>query len=463
MANNFRQSGFYYVSKWGSDANSGTSPETPFATISRAIAVATTTRSIVIGAGTYEEAFNTGYGHTLTPDGLVVLKGNSSNALTIQGPVNGMGLITIQDYATVNLNAGFAAVVTSGAKFQNINTINFGASSIRCDITSCIFINIAIFNGAGTNNLLYIDKSILINVTSMVGTGLEGITNSYTNGATQIRMRNRAMTNCNIMGSITKTADNTNYDNLAAYQASVAASLVVNCFNLPPLFNNVQKGDFTLQANSPHIAKATDGGNIGGTSFAKTFTAAVSSIEGDNDNAHNAFLVANGAEYTNLVPSANGQDLIIANGFTEGSVRSGAMAIAANPQALNAIGYLGFLLYNRSQAGGSANNKNVPDGNVYYNANNGIGGANPDRLTLKIRTSTKPTKPAADVNADWDNNGYAPAGMWLTIPWNETPAIDTSYRGNGEPDFNAASSQPVTGMWLQVIVTLTNKYTNVAS
>jgi len=55
MANNFRLTGDYYVSKEGSDANSGFTPDLPKLTVAAGIALLTTSnKTLVIGTGIYE-------------------------------------------------------------------------------------------------------------------------------------------------------------------------------------------------------------------------------------------------------------------------------------------------------------------------------------------------------------------------------------------------------------------------
>ena len=80
----FRYTGNYYVSPNGSDANNGTSPNTPFATIQAAIDAVgnTSSQTIVIGSGTYNESLSSPQTHntnlylTLQGDGEVIINGD---------------------------------------------------------------------------------------------------------------------------------------------------------------------------------------------------------------------------------------------------------------------------------------------------------------------------------------------------------------------------------------------------
>src|SRR5438270_5124807 len=91
--NNFRLTGTYYVSKAGSDSNSGTSPDSPKASIGATLAlVNANNQTIIISSGTYEEALTrigTAYtGLNIFTDGNVTIQGDTTNAISIVG-ING--------------------------------------------------------------------------------------------------------------------------------------------------------------------------------------------------------------------------------------------------------------------------------------------------------------------------------------------------------------------------------------
>lgn len=86
----FRYSGDYYISPAGNDANSGTSPNAPFATIQAAFDAAGNTNGLtfVIGSGTYNEALSTPFSNTSTyswvlqGDGEVIINGDGVSQST---------------------------------------------------------------------------------------------------------------------------------------------------------------------------------------------------------------------------------------------------------------------------------------------------------------------------------------------------------------------------------------------
>ena len=140
MPHNFKLTGDYYVSKDGSDANDGLTPDTPFKTINRLYTVAGTMAGMrfIIGAGVYQEGYEgpAGGNNTFTiGDGEVILRGNGSNAFRVTpvgGQVTYFENLTIDNYLTIGL-------FTSGTPvYRNcriINCPNFDINSKAGDPT----------------------------------------------------------------------------------------------------------------------------------------------------------------------------------------------------------------------------------------------------------------------------------------------------------------------------------------
>ena len=144
MAHKFTYTGDYYVSANGSDANSGTSPDAPFATIQAALnAVGTTTnQTIVIGTGVYSEALYGG--------GSAYSGGNYTGQLylTLRGDgdvvVNGSGVSDTNNAALSGMRNGFIYNITFANWYVAFSDPNSGSSNqyrfnqhYDCNVINC--------------------------------------------------------------------------------------------------------------------------------------------------------------------------------------------------------------------------------------------------------------------------------------------------------------------------------------
>tara|TARA_Y100000385_G_scaffold88779_1_gene91355 strand:+ start:638 stop:2176 length:1539 start_codon:yes stop_codon:yes gene_type:complete len=147
----FRFTGDYYISPSGNDANNGTTPDTPFATIQAAVdaAGATTSLTFVIGSGTYNEVLtrassaNSNLTWTLQGDGEVILNGNGvsqSNNVCISQYAEYWRNCTFNDLTFANWLRGFNE---TNQNYFYPNTFN-----------RCTFINITSMYAASTSATL---------------------------------------------------------------------------------------------------------------------------------------------------------------------------------------------------------------------------------------------------------------------------------------------------------------------
>lgn len=280
------------------------------------------------------------------------------------------------------------------------------------------------------------------------------LNNCYVNGFSNITLTSTAANASdynNLMGKIRVTASGTYYS-LADHQINFP-TLNVHSFNLPPLFNDSTKEDFTLQAGSPHLNAAfvgssgalstTTGYNIGGTAYAKPFH-----VTGASE-----WQVSNGAIWENV--TQQGTDIVVTAGNPYGRITSAPLLISSNPVMLGNINYFGLQLFNKSKAGGSDTNKSVPDANM-YTGSDPSGGGNPDRLTLEMRFVSTDAKPQAEN--DWNNGYLLPSGAFGKFVINAQPFVDNSQKGNGEPDYAVTVTNVVVATWVQLRITLRNDY-----
>jgi len=487
MAYNFKLTGDYYVSVDGSDSNNGLTKDTPKRTVQAALNLATTgSRTIIIGAGVYKEALlksSTVVNMDFFADGNVVFESPSQNS-TISFSVNG----TIRFYDIVFLNYNQITAYLGGASGP---TIQFYRCKLYNIFLSGAYVNFYLINsivinltGTSVGNVSFTTFSIGSIYVNSIFTSNNQIINSYFNESCFLSSVNISAANFNynnircsiIMNSAstvttgvyqdvygryydlsitTSTGDGgvstpfgRPYTNGAAFSFATHRILYptynVNSFSADPKFNNIEAQDFTLQVTSPHIGRASDGTNIGGTKYANRYA-------------------AKGAEFNTSAVSVTGlaftgNDWSISGGTT-GEVVSAPILISATAKVLQKISYNGLLEFNKSITGGTAGNRNVPDQEVYDSTAQppNVTGANPDRLVYYMRYSTQTSQPSAD--AQWDNGGYWTAGTYGTFEWNTKPTIDNAFLGNGHPSFNSgvtATSLNVT--WIQLKVKLRNDY-----
>ncbi len=164
----FRYTGDYYISPSGNDANSGTSPNAPFATIQAAFDAAGTTTNLtfVIGSGTYGEALvtsntnNSVMNWTLQGDGEVIINGDgiteTFNAALAQNYVRS---VYIKNITFANWLYGFNKSGQNQNYFQNVY------------FTECKFINInSMYSSATYNTVVYQSCTFIKSRFPLIGT-----------------------------------------------------------------------------------------------------------------------------------------------------------------------------------------------------------------------------------------------------------------------------------------------------
>ena len=499
MAHNFKLTGNVYVSVDGNDSNNGLTKDTPKRTVQAGFNVLGAGQTLIIGAGVYKETIVTtdkAGSLTIRGDGYVVLEGAGSSYAVWnggQGNLYTFNGIEFRNYTWVfgyPFSYGTTGQVYNNCIFKGINvvggsTINYTSSIIiNCNITSL------------STALVQFNKSIIVN--SKIGFYQLNDTPGYVVGYSgkMNLATNSYFTNCALNCSI--SAVNFNYNNIQntsiildtastvttgvyqdiygryydlsittstgdgtvgnpygrPYTAGSAFSFTnhrilyptfnANSFSSDPKFNDILAQDFTLQSTSPHIGKASDSSNIGGTNYALRYS-------------------SKGAEFNTSAVSVTGLAFVgndwTISGGTTGEVVSAPILISATAKVLQKISYNGLLEFNKSITGGTAGNRNVPDQEVYDSTAQppNVAGANPDRLVYYMRYSTQTSQPSAD--AQWDNGGYWTAGTYGVFEWNTKPTIDNAFLGNGHPSFNSgvtATSLNVT--WIQLKVKLRNDY-----
>jgi hypothetical protein len=492
MAHNFKLTGDYYVSKEGVDTNDGLTPTTPLLTIQAALNKITTgvTRLIIVGTGVYREPISYTLSATnrkvrLYADGQCVIEGDGANSFVVVNSSNTGTEFTINGFELRNyLDIDISPRLNHNPTYNILNcTIkspmwsnNLWSGTHTYLIENCVFIN-SISVGNITNNSMFMRKCILINssvLSSTVnpilalntyvdsqsfinGNGANGFNNiqgglvvnsasAVTTGVIQDTVGNYydlSLAGTGGAGTIGDPywRDNTNGAGFFLAEHRIAyPTLNTRSFSADPLFNDAPNLNFTLQSNSPHIKAASDYvSNIGGTEYAVYIAATDDELDLD---ATVTDLTLAGGAYTITSPA------------TEGSVISAPIFLQwPIVKPLTKIEYTGGLEFNKSITPPAAGNNNVPAYDTYTTG----AGANPDRLSIRMRYSTQQTEPTLD--AHWDNGGYWPAGEWRVFELNAKPKIDVNGIGNGSPTYIESSSLgDLTPSWIQTEIVLRDDY-----
>jgi hypothetical protein len=487
MPNNFKLTGNYYVSKFGNDSWSGTSPDAPKRTIQAGLSLIPTvggTYSLIIGAGVYNESLNkdTGFGPatTIIGDGLVIIDGENANR-RFTGQINSNAVYTFRNIFFRNFSFFNIPTSTIGQlRFENCLFYSFSMSQTNNGFywafSNCVFINCilqGISNTTGTTHSY--DKSIIINSSILSTAWISSFINSYTLNSDIGMASNIAGSSFNynnIQGSILMNVASSvtsgviqdtlgRYYDLSLAEPYKRGDTILKPFNfsnhriayptmnasssaVDPKFNSIEDQDFTLQADSWHIGRASDGiSNIGGTKYALRRTSRIS-FSGSQATVDPSLIF----QYDNY---------IISGSQVTGSITSAPIAVnTATPKVIQKVTYNGLLAFNKDTGSASGSNQNVPDFDTFTSAS-GNAAANPDRLVYYMRHTTGSSIPVSD--AGWDNGGLWTAGQYNVFEWNTKPSIDNLGVGNGSGSFNAAVSPTfIQATYVQMQVKLRNDY-----
>jgi hypothetical protein len=501
MAHNFKLTGNIYVSKEGNDANAGTSPDAPKLTVQAGLNALTSGQVLVIGAGFYNENLQRELNNTtilslfVIGDGLVIINGDGINVWLYSASVGGSAIIRTIFFKNIIFSGGNTIQVqASGGTGVQQYVLDFE----NCVIKNPIFLNYSFGSGDGrvnfrktvfTSNLTisgspavpsrgshidsiyinstlsiflsmincYIDPYSVVTPTNTISTNnfnfnniqgaiIMNVASAVTTGVIQDKVGNYydlSLAGTGGAGTIGDPFWRDNTNGAAFYFAEhriAYPTFNTRSFSADPLFNDAPNLNFTLQSNSPHIKAASDYvSNIGGTEYAVYIAATDDELDLD---ATVTDLTLAGGAYTITSPA------------TEGSVISAPIFLQwPIVKPLTKIEYTGGLEFNKSITPPAAGNNNVPAYDTYTTG----AGANPDRLSIRMRYSTQQTEPTLD--AHWDNGGYWPAGEWRVFELNAKPKIDVNGVGNGSPTYIESSSLgDLTPSWIQTEIVLRDDY-----
>lgn len=378
----------------------------------------------------------------------------------------------------------FAPIANSGARFTGLTFEQFGGFNFRNYLygnpiyyTQCVFKALPEFAAApnsSADGLTTFEDCVFVNVSfarcgettftrclffNCTGDGLSRLNHCYLDATTALATA--GATGCNVDPAA---------DPAAGHGLNVAGAGLARAspggLSASPSFNALAQDDFSVRADSPHLAA-----DIGPRQYRQATSYLVQ--------APAAGQLAEAAN-TSFAPVGGGSPvgLLGTSGPLEGT-EAGALALRPAPDAdgpvrlrtdrvrhatglpreLSYMQVLGANNFNasypalESQLNPNAPevfNNNVPTAGRYAA---GEAGRTPARLSYHLRWSTLPD-PRPDHPEDW-----ATGAALVECEWNTRPLYNPATNiGNGRPDFVVADGQPVICTWYQLEVSLTNAY-----
>lgn len=242
---------YYFISKSGSDGSGDGLPTNPYLTIQGAMTAGGTSKNYVVGSGEYAaEDLSGADKKSIYGDGIVYLRGNSTNALAT-GILYFNNLI-IEDYAFLR-NSTQGGHRFLNCFIKNCTTVQTGGTVDRLQIQNSLVINCSIeasWTGAGGPQL--INETAFINSTFINTDANTLITNSYFDS------------------NSTLTCDNTTstyefeYNNMEGTQTNAPTS-EIGTISADPLFNGSPSDyETSIESTSPLVGAGANGRTIGG-------------------------------------------------------------------------------------------------------------------------------------------------------------------------------------------------------
>jgi len=457
MAHNFTGSANLYVSKAGNDANAGTDPNSPKLTLASAVSAMTNGQTVRLGEGYYYESIALGskFG-TFIGDGIVVIDcaagGFTHTATSSTYVFTNIRFINGTGYSGVSATGGsvtfnicrFLMNLSGDVQFRTFNYCSFVSSSITCTGRNThiaynnTYVNSTIaptvnftqfYNNIVDSGSIVSTTSVIVaanyNYNCLVGGIRHAVATPVSTGTYQDvagNYYNLALAGSGGTGTLGDPFRQGNTAGATFYLAThkiLYTTYNVNSFSSDPQFNHSSAYNFTIALTSPCFKTGVGLVTIG------AFEA--------------AFVQKAGVDITGTFTNISGTtDLTVTSGTT-GTIEEDWVAFS--PSFLKTLGifrYTGALTFDKSQSGGTARNRNVPDTTVYAGAD-ASGGGNPDRLVFELAWYTGSGTPA--VLADADNGGYATAGTYVKFRWGLEPSFDSFGVSNGEPSWNYTTPQ----------------------
>ncbi|QKG57015.1 hypothetical protein GKZ68_10480 [Hymenobacter sp. BRD128] len=465
MAHNFRIATTgtgVYLSKAGDDANSGTA-DAPIKTLSRlATFNQTGSATSVIGTGTYvlPSDWNGRFG-TFFADGIVKILGDTQTTAQL--------------------------IAANGSYVHNVIFDKFAGFGFRpnpydgdCQYFACIFKVLPDFagqvNSSATSNTSFFDcilygvnadlgksnfsRCLFINCTITVSSVSDSYIDSTSAIAAQSASNNNVDPGCN-------TAAGRGL-NVAGAGWSLTSPSGIHAL---PLFNSLVKEDYTLRASSPHILTGIGPAQY---RYANSFYVEYTGSAADTASLANTHLRATGTNV--VVPlldittgsealEVNSQGGLVLQATTTSdgmaSLTTGRIPFADVADEMTVMLLKAGLNFDTSYPALESQfnfnqpeifNNNVPD---FSNYAPGTAGRNPNRLSYRMRWSTK-----LNPNADLANvSDWITGTKFIEFEWNQKPLWNPATGvGNGEAGYDPATGVPIQCTYYQLAISLRNNY-----
>lgn len=425
--------GFYYVSKSGSNA-AGTTGSTsdPFLTIQAAVhaaeAALITTVTIVVGAGEYNEDIIFNYhnaNYQLLADGRVVLSGLSSGGSLLYSSnialffsFEGFEFESIGDLWTGS-GGGPSTYSFSDCIFRDV-TVKMATTTT---FSRCILITSTIYSGGPSiNKCTFIGSNIGLSGINQI---IVSLTNSFFDGTSQcVRLYEPTVgvmdyNNHDFGAGSTVEYYRTTLTMITTIGAlqSHDGSWNQHSIGQAPGFNGFAPEDYTLNPSSPMAYTASDGKHIGAYDLA--VSQGTFSGQAFNDTAPGF-----SANLSEVMQTANGW--VLASGVSESTITSGYIDLGS----LQTVGVI-RLFATQFGPGDVVDHDNTPD--------------NPNRQTYELSWG-------ADTGS---------LGSFELMEWGKRPTVNLGTgggiaRGNGDPDFDVLDATMIQAKVLQLRVTIRN-------
>jgi hypothetical protein len=449
MPGRFKNSGIYYISEWGgNDANAGTDPLLPRATLTALPGVSGT---VVIGAGVYKGSVGGGLVRTLQGDGgMVILDGLGGNISVSNTSI--FRNLWLRNFASVS--HGAAAPGSYDNIYENIvitaapgNSPFFYRSIFLPHATPTTspafqgYWNCIILNGINSTSSLnhrivasYVAKNITVPFTPGHTFPASTFDNNCFNGKISISGIVYELKQL-FDGSARPDADPGILDLVTVFPAVYTRG---NFACVDPEFLDLFSK--VVKPTSPLLKRSSDGYFIGAVRPGKFIPITDPSFQ---------------VTFTRM-NTGNPDSAVVSAGQNDGTVRMTGK-ISESLVSSRYLGVRSILQFWKGAAGGTSENNNVPDAVKLL----GLLPAEidrPRRLTYLMRTSLDPNANQSSPDSIWDNDG-ATSGQYLLFEINTAPAhigSPSGTRGNGDPRATGGVESPFNFRSVDIIFLLDN-------
>jgi hypothetical protein len=404
--------GDIYVSSIGNDNTGNGTPCQPYASLSKAITMASTGNKIVVGTGIYKDTINNINGLnkgqvTFCADGIVIYSGSAK----IQRMENYSKFIGFQF-----IDCG-VTIFNSIATLENCRFINSGTGELFGGILrNCFFYSGTVFTGH--DSFFYNCTFQKCKVSSLSSKKIKELDSCQFGEYTNVYVDSsfiQYFNYCNQEPGTVINIDGTDCNSLLSVQ-NLNSNFQANGTEVDPVFNNTGMLDYTLHRTSPIINSGRYGQQIG--AYGKSF-----SLHSPINNM-NSDIIAGGI-YTHVGVETNTGNYLLDTNFHVGTIETNVIDLG-DVVVLERIFLYASQLFE------------TPPSNYIVDYNNEF--THPNIVTYQMRYSSK--------SADLLELPYK------EMAWDTIPTVDLNEHGNGELDYNTQVNTPIHTRYIQLLITM---------